>query len=31
MDGRPSIDISPFAPDRFARGAALPEPLSAAQ
>ncbi len=27
----PSIDISPFAPDRFARGAALPEPLTAAQ
>jgi len=31
LDGKPSIDISPFTPDRFARGAALPEPLTAAQ
>ncbi len=31
LDGKPSIDISPFAPDRFARGAAIPEPLTAAQ
>ncbi len=31
VDGKPSIDISPFAADRFARGAAIPEPLTAAQ
>jgi sarcosine oxidase subunit beta len=31
LGGKPSIDISPFAPDRFARGAAIPEPLTAAQ
>jgi sarcosine oxidase subunit beta len=30
LGATPSIDISPFAPDRFARGAPLPEPLTAA-
>ena len=30
FDGRPTIDISPFASDRFARGAAIHEPLTAA-
>lgn len=30
LGATPSIDISPFAADRFARGAALPEPLTAA-
>jgi glycine/D-amino acid oxidase-like deaminating enzyme len=31
LDGAPGIDLSPFAPDRFARGASLHEPLTAAQ